>query len=133
MLKYQPPQMALLNKIMVGRPLPLGAGRCTQIAPQNKRHAPKKGKTMESIGLKHAALDRMMVREFCNLSHIPYPLICCVGSDAKMKEYEEGQKKADKEFIRIMANPKEIEKVTGCYLAYLNASDGAKGSGAISI
>lgn len=75
----------------------------------------------EEPGLRHKAFDRMMVREFCNLSKITHPLWTCVGDKKKLKRYAEEEKAAEEMFKNIMRSPSRIRDVVGAYLVHLNA------------
>lgn len=81
--------------------------------------------------LLHAAWDRKIVREFCDLSCVPSIWSSletdadgnCIGifdNGFKVNQkYIDGKKKADAMFNDIMSSPEKIRGAVGCYSEFL--------------
>lgn len=73
-------------------------------------------------GLLHAAWDRKMVRDFCDLVYTPSIFDCLIEDKNGFKmneEYIKGKKKADEMFENIMASPEKIKAIVNGYTRFL--------------
>ena len=69
--------------------------------------------------LEHYHLDRMYVRNYCELMYIP----SMFDPDVSYKDFEEGIKKAEEEFEKIVNDPEKMKEVIGVYYTFLKEKE----------